>query len=120
VALAGVLDLAMAERLGLDDHATAALLGGSPDERPERYAVADPAALLPAGVRQVLVHGDADPHVPVAMSRTYGEQARALGDDVTVRELAGTGHFELIDPLSPAWPAVLAALEGALEVRPDG
>jgi hypothetical protein len=28
---------------------------------------------------------------------------------VVLTELAGCGHFDVIDPLSPAWPAVLGA-----------
>ncbi len=50
VSLAGVLDLGLSERLGLGGHAARALLGGSPDEQPDRYAAADPAGLLPTGV----------------------------------------------------------------------
>ncbi|MDQ1626271.1 MAG: hypothetical protein QOI54_15 [Actinomycetota bacterium] len=114
VSLAGVLDLFESQRLGLGDHAAAALLGGSPAQHPQRYALASPAQLLPTGVRARLVHGDADPWVPVAISRAYAERARASGDDVTLRELAGVGHMELIDPLSAAWPSVLAAIEEVL------
>ena len=43
------------------------------------------------------------------MSRGYSARATAAGDDVILDELAGYGHYELIDPLTPAWPAVLAA-----------
>ena len=43
------------------------------------------------------------------MSRDYAVRAAAEGDDVVLDELAGLGHFEPIDPLSAAWPAVLAA-----------
>jgi len=110
VALAGVLDLEHSERLGLGGHAAKALLGGSPRRRPERYAEADPAGLLPTGVRTVLVHGTADAAVPVEVSRAYAERATAAGDDATLHELEGIGHYELIDPLSSAWPAVLAAV----------
>ena len=34
---------------------------------------------------------------------------RAAGDDVSLTELPGTGHLDLIDPLSSAWPRVMAA-----------
>ena len=33
------------------------------------------------------------------------------GDDALLHELEGVGHFELIDPLSPAWPTVLGAVK---------
>jgi fermentation-respiration switch protein FrsA (DUF1100 family) len=106
-----VLDLALAQRLGLGGHATDALLGGAPSEQADRYALADPVALLPSGARLRLVHGCDDDTVPVEVSRAYAAAARDAGDDVTVRELPGLGHFELIDPTSPAWPSVLDAIE---------
>lgn len=114
VALAGVLDLALSEHLGLGGHAVRALLGGRPRRRPERYAEVDPAGLLPTGVRTVLLHGTADTAVMVQVSRDYAEGAIAAGDDATLHELDGIGHYELIDPLSRAWPSVLAAVDEAL------
>ncbi|HYJ77741.1 MAG TPA: alpha/beta hydrolase, partial [Actinomycetes bacterium] len=65
---------------------------------------------LPLGAPTVLVHGTADPAVPVACSRTYARMATDAGDDVELHELEGVGHYELIDPLSTAWPTVLAAV----------
>jgi acetyl esterase/lipase len=114
VSLAGVLDLQLSEQLGLGDHAAKALLGGSAEERPERYAASDPARLLPTGVPTVLVHGTADTTVPVDVSRSFAQRATAAGDDVRLHELEGVGHDDLIDPESTAWPAVLTALTQAL------
>src|SRR2546422_749172 len=82
-------DLARGAADGLGGGACAALLGGSPSEVPERYAAASPAALLPLGVRQVLVHGDRDDIVPPAQSRAYCQAAIAMGDDVELLELPG-------------------------------
>jgi pimeloyl-ACP methyl ester carboxylesterase len=110
ISLAGMADLVDAEELGLGEHAARALLGGSPAEVPERYAAASPAQRLPLGGRTVLVHGTADEEVPVGCSRTYARRAIAAGDDVRTVELEGIGHFELIDPRSAAWPAVLKAV----------
>ena len=114
VALAGVLDLGLAQSLGLGGRATDALLGGAPHEQPERYAVADPARLLPTGVPTVLVHGTRDEAVPVEVSRAFRDAAVAAGDEVTLHELSGVDHMSLVDPGSTAWPAVLAAVEEAL------
>ena len=86
-------------------------LTGSPSDVPTRYAEADPAALLPLGVRTRLVHGIEDDTVPVDLARAYAARAAALGDDVAMQALPGLGHYEPIDPLSPAWPVVLAAIE---------
>lgn len=109
VSLAGVADLALADRLHLGGDATRALLGGDPATHPERYAQADPGVLIGAG-RVILVHGTADEQVPVEVSRWYVDRAQSTGVAVRLEELAGIGHYELIDPLSPAWPAVLAAM----------
>ena len=81
---------------------------------PERYAVADPARLLPTGVPTVLVHGALDEDVPVEVSRSYAAAAAAAGQQVALHELAGADHMALIDPTSPAWPTVLAAITEAL------
>ncbi len=47
------------------------------------------------------------------MSRGFADRARAAGDEVVGHELAGCGHFDVIDPLSTAWPAVLDAFGDA-------
>lgn len=109
VALAPVADLARAHAERLDDDAVRDLLGGEPDDHPEAYADADVAARLRAGepTPPVLVlHGSADDLVPVEHSRALAADV----DAVTLVELVGTGHFEPVDPLSAAWPEVLAAL----------
>jgi acetyl esterase/lipase len=118
VSLAGVLDLQQSERLGLGGHAARHLLDGSPRRQRERYALADPAALLPTGGRLIAVHGTRDETVPVEMSRQYVDRARAAGDQAELIEIADCGHFELIDPLSAAWPTVLAAIATGLSRCP--
>lgn len=107
VSLAGCADLVMCARLGLDDGATDLLLGGSPDEVPDRYGLADPARLPTPRVPVTVVHGTADDRVPVEVSRSY---AARRGADL--RELPDVGHFALIDPLSEIWPRILETLPG--------
>jgi len=116
VALAPVSDLVACYRQGLGGGAAADLLGGGPEQHPKRYAVADPAGLLPLGVAVRIVHGTADDQVPCEMSRSYTARARSAGDDTLLTELPGCGHFDVIDPRTAAWPAVLAAFRalGAL------
>jgi acetyl esterase/lipase len=116
VALAPVSDLVLCQQEDLDEGAVDALLGGSPARYPERYALTDPAQLVPLGLPVRIVHGTCDERVPFQMSRTYIERARASGDDVVLDELPGYGHFELIDPLSGAWPTVLAAYQSIAPV----
>jgi dipeptidyl aminopeptidase/acylaminoacyl peptidase len=105
VSLGGCADLGMCAELGLGEGATVALLGGTPAEVPDRYAAADPVRLPPPAAPVTLVHGTADDRVPIEVSRSY-----AAKTGTTLYELEGIGHFALIDPLSTAWPAVLAAL----------
>ena len=106
VAQAGVSDLRDAARLGLSRNAAEELLGGSPVQRPERYRRASPIERLPLGVPQLLVHGEEDAIVPVAMSLRYRDAELAAGDPVDLAVLPGTGHFEHLDPASEAWKAV--------------
>jgi acetyl esterase/lipase len=110
VSLAGVLDLRRASDLRLSRGVTDELLGGSPGKVPERYATTSPIDMLPVGVPRALVHGEADDVVPIEISRRYLEAAAARGDQVSLTALPNVGHFEVIDPLSHAWPPVLAAV----------
>jgi pimeloyl-ACP methyl ester carboxylesterase len=127
VALAPVADLGRGYRLGLGDGAVGGLLGGAPGEVPDRYAAVDPARLLPLPVPVVVVHGTLDLQVPVGIGRDYVAAARRAGTDARLVELAGVEHFGLIDPLSSAWPAVLAAVDllaaqgpGVVDAGPGG
>ena len=65
------------------------LMGGGPDERPERYAIADPIARVPLPMPVLLVHGTDDATVSVRRSRNYAAAARAAGGEVELVELAG-------------------------------
>jgi acetyl esterase/lipase len=108
VSLAGVCDLAACYRDGLGQRAADGLMGGSPEEVPGRYEMADPMAAIPLAASVVLIHGRADDRVPWQQSDEYATAATAAGAAARCVLLPETGHFELIDPLSGAWPAVLA------------
>lgn len=116
VALAPVSDLVACHTQWLDNGAADDLMGGGPDKCPDRYALADPASLMPLGTPVHFIHGSRDDRVPASMSRDYAARAAAAGDKVVLKELPGCGHFELIDPLSSAWPAVLAAFQAVAPV----
>ncbi|HEX9133580.1 MAG TPA: alpha/beta hydrolase [Ktedonobacteraceae bacterium] len=111
ISLAGVVDLAMAWRLNLSNGAVVELLGGSITDVPERYAAASPAAMLPLGVPQVLIHGTLDENVPLQLSQSYAKAARAVNDPVTYIELEGIDHFDVIDPHSNAWAITIEELQ---------
>jgi acetyl esterase/lipase len=110
VAQAGVLDLALGWELGLSGGVVGELLGGGPEEVPERYAAASPRARLPLGVPALLVHGDRDAVVPPRISREFAAAARAAGDDVVLHEQPGEEHMGHTDPANPMWAAVRAWL----------
>jgi len=116
VSLSGVCDLAACYRLGLDGDAAGDLMGGGPEQFPDRYRVADPMSLVPAGAPAWLVHGTADDRVPDSQSRDYADRASAAGGQVRLTVLPGCGHFEVIDPLSAAWSPVLEAFRAAADV----
>jgi acetyl esterase/lipase len=109
ISQAGVVDLEEASRLGLSNDAAAELLGGSPEQVPERYAAASPAARLPLGIPQLLVHGTRDDIVPASMSRAYRDRAVAAGDEVELVE-TDEGHMDCLDPRSESWAAILERL----------
>lgn len=110
VGLAPITDLYAAARDGVGEDAVEDFLRRRPAEGPDRYAAASPAALLPLGVRQVIVHGDADDRVPVEMSLAYAEAATVAGDDVRLKVLEGVDHFAVIEPRSAPWPMVVDAM----------
>ncbi|MGB8650009.1 MAG: hypothetical protein WCD35_05040, partial [Mycobacteriales bacterium] len=101
---APVAALARAWQEGLGSGAVDAFVGGAPAQVPDRYAVADPLALVPSGVRTVLVHGVDDDVVPLSQSEAY---AGASGCELV--RVPG-GHFEHLDPSSRACEALRAAL----------
>ncbi len=114
VALAGVLNLRRAWELHLSDDAVRGFLGGTPDQHPDRYNAASPAALLPTGARQTLIHGTADESVPYAISRDYADAARAAGEPVELITLPSAGHFAIVDPRTDEWRIVLRAVRAAV------
>jgi len=108
VALAPVGDLRFAAETGMGNAAALDFFGGTPSELPEVYDAADPATRMrqrpPCEV--VVLHGDADEAVDVESSR--GLAARFPWLDY--RELPGADHSQVIDPVSPVWPSVRAAI----------
>lgn len=103
VSQAGVADLRLAAVTPPADEPTLALLGGSPDDVPDRYALASPRERLPLGIEQLVLHGELDDTVSLDIARSYADAAEVLGDPCELRVLPATGHFEHIDWATDAW-----------------
>ncbi len=105
ISLAGVLDLRRAYDLHLSNDAVVEFLGGPPNEVPKLYREADPMQLS-VDVPQFLFHGSADDEVPRDFSRDYvAAKKKPSGltkENVQLVEIAGTGHYDLIDPRTAA------------------
>jgi acetyl esterase/lipase len=102
VGLAAVADLARAYELGCGDGAVNEFLDGSPSTQAERYRTSSPIAMLPLGVKQLLLHGTADDTVPIEISRRYAHAALAAGDNVRLIELMGADHMDFVKLSSEA------------------
>jgi acetyl esterase/lipase len=108
VALAGVVDLGTADRLGLGSGAVRDFVGTGPGSR--AFTEADPMSTLPPRVPVRLVTADQDDTVPPGAAGDYLTRAVAAGGDVTEQVVRGAGHYSLIDPDDPAVATVLAAV----------
>jgi acetyl esterase/lipase len=117
VSLAGIADLRDAAARPICGEAPIQLLGGRPEQVPERLRIASPVESLPFGVAQTLVFGALDRIVPPEHGRLHLEAATRAGDAAALRILEGCGHFELIHPASRAWPDVRGAVLAAAAVR---
>jgi acetyl esterase/lipase len=114
--IAGVLALAPAATLAAFHEANVCggvidgLMGGSPEQVPERYDAVSPMRIMPR-VPQRLVVGAFDSSWGPS-GRAYFEAARETrGIDVTLVEAPESGHFEMIVPMTSTWAIVLAELE---------
>lgn len=114
VSQAGVLDLVRCADARTGGQACPDLMGGRPDEVPDRYAAASPIMLMPTPATIVALHGDFDGVVPPSQSQSFVDAARRAGQDVELVLLPKTGHFEVIDPTHGAWTEVMLRLPDLL------
>ncbi|MBY0495692.1 MAG: alpha/beta hydrolase [Cyanobacteria bacterium] len=88
------------------------LIGGSPEQQPDRYRAASPIELLPLGTRQVVLAGRMfGPQTPA-----YEAAVRKAGDSIEV-SVSDAGHFVFIDPASDMWPTVLKSVRAVLSMQ---
>lgn len=99
VSLAGVCDLAEADRLRLGGGAVERFLDGAPS------AAASPMDHVRPGLSILVAHCEQDGVVPAGLSTTYAHVAAEAGADVELLLLPDNNHMALIDPLA-LWPTV--------------
>jgi len=112
-ALAPAPDLEQLQASGVCGNVIDKLMGGSPAQHADRYDAASLMRLAPVGVPQTLVIGMRDQSWG-PIGRSYFARTQAVGDTAAhVVELPESGHFEMINPRSSSWPAVVRALRAA-------
>lgn len=113
VSLAGITDL---RKTGTAcDREVIQFAGGEAKEKSAVYDQASPITLLPLGIKQKIIQGGADNIIPMAMATEYVEAAKKKNDAVELIALKDADHFQLVDPKSPAWPAVLEAVKSLVK-----
>lgn len=86
------------------------LLGGTPEQVPERWRDASPSSWLPLGVPHVMLAGESDRIMPRANLDAWASKARAAGDQVDVVVIPKAAHHEVMSPRAVTWPAVRDAV----------
>ncbi|RMG51621.1 MAG: alpha/beta hydrolase [Acidobacteria bacterium] len=102
------------------DRVVTKLLGGTPDEVPDRYRQASPIELLPLGVPQILITGKYDRAVPPEYGQAYAEAARKSGDTVRHIIVDRAAHHEYNAPQAVTWPAIKSAVFSLLQLGDSG
>jgi pimeloyl-ACP methyl ester carboxylesterase len=109
VSLAGIANLVEGVERNICRGQCQALMGGLPDEVPERYQQGSPHWLLPLGVPQWHFVGRADPVVPADYVQGFVALAERH-DEAHFVLLPEAGHFELVVPSTEAFSAVRQAV----------
>lgn len=96
------------------DTVVTGLMGGNARTVPERYAEVSAGTKLPLGRPQLLIWGEYENFVPLALAERHVAAAATAGDLAKVFVVRGVGHFETASPQSEAWPAVREAIRSLL------
>jgi len=106
VSLGGVNDLELSLTLGNRTDVLTLLGVASAAEAVPLFAETSPPRLLPFGVPQVLVVGTLEEDWRVEMTRAYAAAAERSGDPVRLSIPEGIDHFDVMDPLGPAFALI--------------
>lgn len=114
VGLAPATDIVESYKRGACGHVIDKLIGGGPNQFPDRYRQTNPLELAPLGVLQKILVGKYD-EGGAAAGELYARRAREAGEThVEVIVAPESGHFELINPKTSTWPIVVGAVKAAL------
>lgn len=119
VSLAGITDL---RRTGTAcDKEIIQFIGGEAKDKAAIYDQASPINLLPLGVKQKIVQGDADTIIPPTMATeyvaaTYPASAQKKKDsNVELISVKDADHFNIVDPKAKAWTTVMDAVRSLID-----
>lgn len=104
VAVGAALDLAGVSAARSDDDPPADYLGASLSEDPGLWDEATPSAPFRSPLH--VVHGAYDDVVPMTLSRAFAER-----HELPVTIVEDGGHMDVVDPLEPAYAAVIDAID---------
>lgn len=113
--MAGIGDLSLPEYQEICGRVVPRMMGGTPEEVPERYAQGSPIELLPLNVPQVLIQGALDQTVSPTSARDYFTAARKSGDKTELIVIREAGHYEVVIPTTPAYEKVREAAVSLME-----
>ena len=114
VSLAGITDLETYLAPSGCGSSVDDLIGGSPNQFPERYFAGSPISFVPLCLPQVLINGEEDQIVPISHISPYYEMSVAAKDKIKLVTIPNAGHFEVITPGSNAWEAIIQAFADLL------
>lgn len=113
VSLSGVLDLTTAASAPESSGPVVALMGGTPQQHPDRYRLGDPTLLVPAACPVFAAQATQEQVIPVAQAAAYVAKARAAGGTATQVALEGD-HFSISTPDAPSFATVQRLVATAL------
>ena len=105
ISLSGLLDLTAAALSPESAGPVQSLMGGPPAQHPGRYALADPALLVPASCPVTAAQAEDEQVIPTDQASRYVAAARAAGGQASYVALPGD-HLALIDPQASAFPTL--------------
>lgn len=109
IALAGIVDLADFRTYSANSCGSVIdpLMGGTPEQHPDRYRAASPIALFPLPIPQVQIVGSLDRVMPERARNAHLAAADSTKSPMELVVLEGMGHHEPMSPRTPAFREIL-------------